>query len=186
MAQQLVIIDIEATCWKSQPPPGEQSEIIEIGICRLNLDSLEISAKRSILVKPARSKVSKFCTELTTLTQEQVNTGIPFAEACAILQADYATQTHAWASWGNYDQRMFASQCQSFAVEYPFGAQHINLKQRFAELGSLPKQIGMAAALRNTHLPLEGTHHRGDDDAYNIARLTAWMIEKYQVDEVLK
>lgn len=38
-ATTLIIIDIEATCWKKLPPPGQQSEIIEIGVCTYDLAS---------------------------------------------------------------------------------------------------------------------------------------------------
>jgi inhibitor of KinA sporulation pathway (predicted exonuclease) len=34
----------------------------------------------------------------------------------------------------------------------------------------------MAAALRRVGLPLRGTHHRGIDDARNIARLLPWIV----------
>jgi inhibitor of KinA sporulation pathway (predicted exonuclease) len=36
MAVQLdviIVIDVEATCWEGYPPPGQDKEIIEIGIC---------------------------------------------------------------------------------------------------------------------------------------------------------
>jgi inhibitor of KinA sporulation pathway (predicted exonuclease) len=35
----------------------------------------------------------------------------------------------------------------------------------------LRKKLGMAKALRHVGLELQGTHHRGIDDARNIARL---------------
>lgn len=60
----LNIIDIEATCWAAQPLPGQVSEIIEIGLCVLNLRTLERVERRSIRVRPERSEVSVFCTEL--------------------------------------------------------------------------------------------------------------------------
>ena len=28
-----LIIDLEATCWEDRPPRGQESEIIEIGVC---------------------------------------------------------------------------------------------------------------------------------------------------------
>ncbi|MFN8372868.1 MAG: 3'-5' exonuclease [Anaerolineae bacterium] len=183
---QLIIVDVEATCWKHEPPPGEQSEIIEIGVCKLNLETLEIADKRGLLIKPARSKVSAFCTKLTTLTQKQVDGGMTFAKACGILESVYQSKAQVWASWGEYDRRMFTWQCESFVVPYPFGEQHINLKKRFAELVKTPKQLGMAAALAKAKLELEGTHHRGDDDAYNIARLAAWLGQRYGVESVLE
>jgi inhibitor of KinA sporulation pathway (predicted exonuclease) len=83
---QIIVVDIESTCWEKKPPEGQESEIIEIGICPLDVPSGERLEKESILVKPERSQISEFCTNLTTLTQEQVNQGVPFAEACSILK----------------------------------------------------------------------------------------------------
>lgn len=172
-----LVVDIESTCWRGKPPPDEQNEIIEVGVCPVDLARREIVSTRSLLVKPARSKVSPFCTELTTLTQAVVDTGVSFAEACAALQADYESARCAWGSWGDYDRRMFDTQCASFGVAYPFSPAHMNLKALFAQLGKR-KQIGMAQALEMTGLKLEGTHHRGSDDAYNIARLLVYMLER--------
>ena len=57
----IVVVDVESTCWKGESPAGEHSEIVEIGVCLLDLTTFERSAKRSILVRPTRSKVSAFC-----------------------------------------------------------------------------------------------------------------------------
>jgi hypothetical protein len=48
------LIDIACTCWPYRPPPGEEQEIIEIGICCLNPAACEPLEKRSLLVKPER------------------------------------------------------------------------------------------------------------------------------------
>jgi inhibitor of KinA sporulation pathway (predicted exonuclease) len=179
----IVIVDIEATCWKRQPPPpGEENEIIEVGVCTLDMTVGELANKRSILVKPTRSKVSPFCTKLTTLTQELVDTGVSFAQACAELERDYCTKSRMWGSWGNYDQRLFESQCESFGVNYPFGEAYVNIKSVFAEMSQLARQVGMMRALKMTHLPAQGTHHRGHDDAWNIARLLKLLIERHGSD----
>jgi inhibitor of KinA sporulation pathway (predicted exonuclease) len=76
---------------------------------------------------------------------------------------------------------MFETQCASFYVPYPFSSQHVNLKALFAEAykrGSKVKPVGMLTALRMAKLNLQGTHHRGGDDAWNIARLLGHMIHK--------
>jgi inhibitor of KinA sporulation pathway (predicted exonuclease) len=178
----IVVVDVEATCWPKNPPPGQQSEIIEIGVCLVDLTSLEIKDAQSILVKPARSQVSEFCTQLTTLTQADVDSGMSFHDACALLQEQYQTSERTWGSWGNYDRRMFEQQCASFYVDYPFGSTHINLKQLFTEKAGLHRQVGMARALDVAGLKLEGTHHRGGDDARNIARLLLYLLDKHGTD----
>ena len=179
---QIVIVDIEATCWENGAvPPSQQSEIIEIGVCLFDTTTFEPLQKRSILVKPQRSKVSEFCTQLTTLTQAQVDTGIPFEVACALLETEYLTSERAWASWGNYDHRMFQTQCESFVVRYPFSEHHTNLKKLFGRMcvKRKDKQVGMAQALAIAEMELEGTHHRGADDAWNIARILQYMVNRF-------
>jgi inhibitor of KinA sporulation pathway (predicted exonuclease) len=168
---ELLVIDVEATCWQGKTPPGEQSEIIEIGLCRVDLRTGELLETRGIWVKPERSKISAFCTELTTITPEMVVDGISFSDACALLETKYRAKERAWASYGDYDRKQFERQCESFGVLYPFGPRHYNIKRAFAREQGLPKQVGMAGALRHLGLPLEGTHHRGADDAANIARI---------------
>lgn len=32
-------LDVEATCWEHDAPQGQRSEIIEIGVCELNLET---------------------------------------------------------------------------------------------------------------------------------------------------
>ncbi|HEY9876443.1 MAG TPA: 3'-5' exonuclease, partial [Candidatus Obscuribacterales bacterium] len=132
--------------------------------------------KRSILVKPERSKVSDFCTQLTTLTQEQVDKGVDFANACSILRNKYASKDKVWASYGDYDRRQFEKQCQARKVSYPFGTSHINVKTLFAVIHAFPEEIGMAEALELLGIPLEGIHHRGIDDAWNIAAILSELL----------
>jgi inhibitor of KinA sporulation pathway (predicted exonuclease) len=181
----VVIVDIEATCWKKNPPSGEQNEIIEIGVCTLDLKSLQRDKKRSIFIKPTRSKVSPFCTSLTSLTQEMVDEGITYAEACHVLEEDYATKSHLWVSWGSYDRKMFQQQAESFAVPYPFAESHLDLKRLFASVQNGGKKVGMARALKISDIPLEGMHHRGHDDAWNIAMILATLIKQHGRDMLL-
>lgn len=166
---QILVIDVEATCWEGSPPPGQESEIIEIGICTLDVASGERLDKQDILIRPERSTVSEFCTRLTTLTQEQLDQGITFQLACNILQKQYASKQRVWASYGDYDRRQFEKQCLAFGVNYPFGPTHINVKNLFAIALGLAAEVGMARALELMQLPLTGVHHRAGDDAWNIA-----------------
>ncbi|MDZ7291624.1 MAG: exonuclease domain-containing protein [candidate division KSB1 bacterium] len=175
---QIIVVDVEATCWDGEPPPGQESEIIEIGVCTLDVASCQRLEKQDILVKPERSTVSAYCTRLTTLSQAEIDRGIAFAEACAILQKQYLSKNRVWASYGDYDRRQFAQQCQSHNLEYPFGPTHINVKNLFALAHGLREEVGMAKALELMHLPLEGVHHRAGDDVWNIARILSELLLK--------
>lgn len=173
---RVLVVDVEATCWDGPPPDGQTSEIIEVGVCVVDVRTAERVERHGVLVRPEHSTVSPFCTELTTLTQEQVDGGVSFAEACALLREDFRARDRVWVSYGDYDRKQFERQCAATGVGYPFGPRHVNVKTLFALTRALPREVGMAQALEFAGHPLEGTHHRGVDDAWNIAALFADMI----------
>ncbi|MFD5967313.1 exonuclease domain-containing protein [Streptomyces sp. NPDC060311] len=171
----LNVIDLEATCWQGQPPPGAVSEIIEIGLAVVDLDARERVARHRILVRPTRSRVGAFCTELTGITQGEADRGVSLAQACETLVRDHGAGVRHWASWGDYDRKQLVRQCAADGIAHPFGhpaeRAHINAKAVFADAHGLRRRPGMARALEIAGLPLEGRHHRGVDDAWNIAAL---------------
>ncbi len=174
---QIIVVDLEATCWEGDPPPGQEQEIIEIGVCVLDIASGGRSGKRSLLVRPERSAISPFCTRLTTLTQEQVEQGLSFAEAIETLRREYRPAERTWASYGDYDRIALQRQCEQRGVIYPFGRTHLNVKNLLAISFNLPREVGLDRATAMCGLNLEGTHHRGDDDAWNIAAVLAVLLE---------
>lgn len=176
-ADKILVIDVEATCWEGNPPPGMQNEIIEIGLCLLDVRTRRPEGKRSIMVRPQRSTVSPFCTQLTTITPEMAAKGVSFSEAIDILFDDYDAPNLPWASYGEYDKNQFRRQCASAGVDYPFSDTHINVKTSIAEARNWHKPVGMHSALAKLNLPLLGTHHRGHDDAWNIACILATMLD---------
>ncbi|NVM54435.1 MAG: exonuclease domain-containing protein [Candidatus Helarchaeota archaeon] len=168
----IIVIDVESTTWKDIPPPSQEREIIEIGICPLQVATGKRLSKRNILVKPEKSTVTDYCTKLTTLTQEQIkNLGISLKEACSTLEKEYLTKTRTWASWGKYDKNQFERECKSKNVPYPFGPNHVNIKSLFASKKGLTHEVELLEALQMLGLQFEGTYHRAVDDAYNIAHV---------------
>jgi len=167
------IVDVEATCWEGEPPPGQVNEIIEIGICVLDTKTGAITPPQSLMVRPELSQVSPFCTELTGIRADDVSDGLLFSEACSKLVTEFDVENRIWLSWGDYDRKQFARDCEHKQVGYPFGSEHINGKALHAQLTGRGKQMGMARALEAYGMRLEGRHHRGADDAHNIARIVA-------------
>lgn len=178
----VLVIDVESTCWEPPDvqPRNEISEIIEIGIAVVNVKDLKIIRNDSILVKPQCSKVSEFCTKLTTLTQEQVDQGVSFQDACKKLVKEFNSPDTTFVSWGDYDRKMFDRCAKHFGVKYPFGPRHMNLKNSFTLLHGLEREPGMDTALEFLRLPLDGTHHRGIDDARNIAGIFINTLSKFR------
>ncbi len=178
LLNHILVIDVESTCWDGPPPDGQVSEIIEIGITQVNVTTLERVDKRSVLIKPQHSKISDFCTALTTLTPDMVANANGFKEAMLILKAAYNSKERLWASWGDYDRRQFERTCQLYDESYPFGPSHLNVKSLFALAMGLSHEVGLDTAYTQLGWAMEGTHHRGEDDAWNIAGVLCWLLKR--------
>lgn len=177
--EHMLIVDLEATCWRGHPPKGMMHEIIEIGLVVLDSNTKEILQKDSLIIKPEYSVISPFCTELTTLTQEFVDeNGIRFSEACEILKEKYRSHKRIWGSWGDFDRNQMRKDCQNKGVKYPFSDLHYNLKPLFSFAVGVGNDLGVSSALEYMDMPFEGTQHRGVDDAVNIGRLVQKMFNK--------
>lgn len=176
----IIIIDIECTCWPTNiPPPGMQQEIIEIGYSLLNYESNIISEHGSIIVRPTESVVSEFCKDLTSLTQEKVERGITFEEACRTLQSDFKSGSRLWASFGYFDEKVFRNMCERRNIPYPLINQHLNIKAVSTSLlGQHVKGIGHTLSLLG--LNFEGQLHSGNWDSYNAARILQHFARKHR------
>lgn len=166
---KILIVDLEATCWENEPPKGQQSEILEIGYALVNLDTGEVEKNAGIIIRPSKSTVSPFCTSLTTITPEMASKGVDIDIAIHRMTNHLGSlKKYPLVSWGDYDVKMLR---KTFPRDYPFADRHLNLKLVWALVSGHPKEVGMETALKVENIPLDGTHHRGVDDARNIAKL---------------
>ena len=165
------VVDVEATCWTTNNP-NNVMEIIEIGITPYTVATGKIGQKESILVRNDYSEISQFCTELTGHTQADIDAkGIPFKDACDILVNKYGSVSRAWASFGDYDRDQFQKDCRKKGVKYPFGPSHMNVKVLFALKHKETRAYGLPKTLERIGEKIDGRHHNGADDSYNIAKV---------------
>jgi len=170
---QILIVDLEATCWENDRiPTGQKVDIIEIGICELNRTTKAISKKQSIYVIPERSNINKFCTDLTGITPQLIEEkGIHFEEACEKIRDEYDSTSLTWAGFGNFDKEQIMEQCDYLGIENPFSENYINIMHQFKAYNGLYKMMGLKRTLKAMNMDFEGNHHSGSDDAYNAAKI---------------
>lgn len=167
-----LIIDLEATCCNDGSFPRHEMEIIEIGAVMVCSGTHQNVDEFQTFVRPIRHPtLTIFCKELTSITQQQVESAVAFVDAFSALTtwAD-GFAPYTFCSWGDYDRRQFQSDCKFSGIPYTLG-DHINLKQQFTVATGASRRMGLAKALQKAGLSFDGTHHRGIDDARNIARL---------------
>jgi 3'-5' exoribonuclease 1 len=175
-----LVLDLEATCCDQGTINREQMEIIEIGAVMVEPKNLTIIDEFQTFIKPVRHPIlTQFCKSLTSISQTQVDLAPTYPEAIALLKKWLSGYSNGvFGSWGDYDRKQFQQDSNFHKVPFPIAYPHVNLKQLFTETQGLPKRYGMAKALQIVGLPLEGTHHRGIDDARNIAKLLPYILGK--------
>ncbi|VAW71500.1 hypothetical protein MNBD_GAMMA12-3818 [hydrothermal vent metagenome] len=173
-----LIVDLEASCCDKKSIPRREMETIEIGAVIVEAKSLAKVDELSIFIKPVRHPVlTTFCTELTSITQKDVDSACSFPEAIDVFkQWLYVYENFIFCSWGDYDKSQIIQDCEYHKIPYPIGSEHINIKKLFSASQGLKKKFGMAGALKAAKLGLDGTHHRGIDDAKNMARLMPYIL----------
>ncbi|OUL19623.1 exonuclease [Nostoc sp. RF31YmG] len=171
--QYYLIVDLEATCCDDGTIPRHEMEIIEIGAVMLNSTTWEIDSEFQQFIQPVRHpQLTAFCTKLTSIQQQDVEQAPQFSEAIVSLTEWMKSfPNYIFCSWGNYDKNQFIQDCKYHNIPYPFAFEHKNIKEEFSQHLGVSKRFGMAQALQNLGLELQGTHHRGIDDARNIAAI---------------
>ena len=154
------------------------SEIIEVGLCSLDVNNLRREDRCSIMVKPMKSHINEFCTELTSITPEMVEFSKPLSNACAILEKEYDSQKRMWASWGDYDRNQFQRNCKEYRIRYPFGPTHLNVRTLFSITLGVNRKLELDEAFRYLGWELDGPLHRGVDDAWNTAKILKWLLSQ--------
>ncbi|CAB9519090.1 ERI1 exoribonuclease [Seminavis robusta] len=189
----LLILDFEATCDKGGNPKPQ--EIIEWPTLALSVATGKVEKVFHHYVKPTIKPVlSDFCTELTGITQSQVDAGKPLIDVMQMhlqwlsdnrLVPLYDEQgsptsctgegqrTFLYTSCGDWDLRTgLATQLSHLGVPVPSTFSNwINVKIAFQNVYASKKPGGMAEMLKRLGLELEGHHHSGIDDCRNIAMI---------------
>ena len=176
-----IILDLEATCWKDRNI-NKQHEIIEIGAVKVDRNG-NIESEFAEFVKPKLHPIlSDFCKELTTITQAEIDAAETYDKVISkFIDWIGIDQPYALGSWGFYDKTQFEKDCDLYQLDKSWLKNHISVKHQYAQIKNLKKPVGMDRALKIEDLTLEGTHHRGIDDARNIAKIFQVYFGKWEV-----
>ncbi|NXI39082.1 ERI2 exoribonuclease, partial [Galbula dea] len=192
----LIIVDFEATCWRDAGRRGP--EIIEFPAVLLNTSTGEIESEFHTYVQPQEHPIlSEFCTELTGITQNQVDEGVPlniclsqFLKWIVKIQKEkkimFSTDTLnnstseakacIFVTWTDWDLGVCLQyECKRKQLRKPdiFNS-WIDLKATYrAFYNRKPK--GLNGALQDLGIAFAGREHSGLDDSRNTARL-AWRL----------
>jgi len=167
------VLDLELSCYPGGIfPPGEQQEIIEIGLTTVDLASMKILKVRSIPIIPTMSSISPFCTELTGWTEEALKRrGCTFPEAVRRLTELYGSRNRLLVSDSAGDRKAMDWQCAIFGLPTAFGDDELNVSVLYSIYTGDFRNVKLEEKLNRVGIKFDGIPHRADVDSKNIARL---------------
>ncbi|XP_057698919.1 ERI1 exoribonuclease 2 [Corythoichthys intestinalis] len=196
----LIVIDFESTCWREKN--NHTQEIIEFPAVLLNTSTGKIELEFHTYVQPQeRPILSAFCTELTGITQTQVEAGVPlriclsqFGRWLQKLRLEkgvvFSTQQQSSSSesdgqklctfltWSDWDLGVCLHfECKRKQIHKPNVLNSwIDLRSTYRMFYSR-KPKGLNGALQDLGIQFSGREHSGLDDARNTAQLATRMMK---------
>ena len=177
-------------------------EIIEFPIVVVDVKRREIKTTFQTYVKPTIDpQLTEFCTELTGITQEQVDQGVTIQDAMRQVhmflgKAGLFSSEFIFMSCGDFDGNHLLKEAKEKEFFVPnYFKRWINIKKAFpihkfdaskqpydfTNMNTIhrckPTVRGMPQMLSQCGLELEGRHHSGIDDAKNLARVAINLME---------
>ncbi|XP_066990304.1 ERI1 exoribonuclease 2-like isoform X3 [Macrobrachium rosenbergii] len=187
----LVVLDFESTCWDNGARMGRQ-EIIEFPAVLLRTATGEIMSEFHQYVMPVEQPIlSEFCKNLTGITQEQVEAGVPLGTCLGLFSSwirklcdehqmsfntSVASKHVTFATWSDWDLGVCLHyECNRKQLRKPeFFNQWIDVKLTYKNFYQRRPQ-GLAGALKDLGISFEGREHSGICDTRNTAVLISRM-----------
>jgi inhibitor of KinA sporulation pathway (predicted exonuclease) len=180
----LLVLDFEAQC--IQNAKLDCQEIIEFPVVVVDVSAQKVIDKyfHSFVKPTVYPKLTDFCTELTGITQDKVDSADTleivlekldkFLEECGILKSKFC-----FVTCGDWDLRTcLRSEAKYKKLKYQdYLNSWINVKKVFGSLSGYTK-VGMPKMLSDLNLTLDGRHHSGIDDAKNIAKIVVKLLQE--------
>ncbi len=176
-ASRILVIDLEATC--DEVMTNWDMEVIEIGACWLEPDGSTPHRFQTFVRPVTNPHLTGFCSDLTGIHQSDVDTAPSFAYAASLLRefvTAYQQPNSFWISWGAWDKRQLAHDCEFHGLGDPIALPHVNAKRWFSKARGGIKDVGLRKACELAGVEFEGAHHRALDDALNAANLLSLLI----------
>lgn len=170
---KMLYLDMEMTCWGAVPT-DMQPEIIQIGVAELDVATYQVVRRQGWYVRPQRSTVSAYCTELTHITPDLLRKeGRPLVECLRSLKKSFSIQNKMVCAWGDdVTELVQAASDEGMTLHM----QGLNLGFLWNCTTQAPRRVGLQAALGQLGLAFEGRPHDAVEDAVNTARLHAeWL-----------
>lgn len=171
-----VILDLEWNNAYDRKSKGFINEIIEIGAVMLDEELQEVSRFSSLIRSQIGKKLRGSVKQLTHITNEDLDSGIPYTKALSELRRWIGARPNTVITWGDGDIRVLIDNCRHLnGIEIvPFLSNYADLQRYFQMIfnTSPARQVGLSSAAEILGIDESGfSHHRALDDSLLTAEL---------------
>ena len=163
---------------------GQVSQIVEIGACKVSLETKEITDQLQIYITPKEGYVSKSTRKFIHMTKEDVKNAVSFP--IAINQfVHWLGNDYYLCAWGKDDKAHIMNQCIRLKIKLDWLKNYNDIQKPIGKLllENNKSPIGLKNALDLAGIELQGKAHRGIDDALNTAHLFVKYIDQIDLQE---
>lgn len=158
---------------------GQPSEIVEIGACKVDMESGRIIDQFQIYISPRKGYIAKSTRSFINMTRKDMLSAVPFREG--IMQfVNWLGNDYYLCSWGKDDRIHLIDECIRKKVKLDWLTNYNDLQRQIGPLlrDDNKNQLGLQHALELAGIEPTGLAHRGIDDAVNTARLLIHLLDR--------
>lgn len=160
-------MDLELTCWEDVRF-SEDQEIIEIGICVLDINTYEVVKEISRTVRPTKNPIlSDYCKTLTNISQKEVDSSDTLVNVYKEITRTELPKIEEfiWASWGRDPEWIQRELVELSQHNFWLDPRYIDVKL------CTGIKMGMAKYMNTIELSFDGIQHRALPDAQNLSKI---------------
>lgn len=184
---QYVVMDLEWNNTYAKKANGYLNEIIEIGAVKLDSEIEPIDTFSCIIRSQIGKKLRGSVKKLTHLTNDDINSGLPFTKAFSLFRKWIGSEETVIISWGNGDIRVLLDNFKYLngINVIPFLDKYCDLQKSFQKQFKIEKgqQTGLLAAAEALNINSDMfIHHRALGDSM----MTAEILKRIYTDDFVQ
>lgn len=162
---------------------GQLSEIVEIGACKVDLNTKEIIDTFQIYILPRSGYITKSTRKFINMEKEALKSSVSFQLGIEKFK-EWLGQDYFLCSWGNDDKTHFLDQCTRNKIDLAWLKNYNDIQKQIGKIvnGESKNQLGLKSALEIAEIEPVGKAHRGIDDAINTAQLLIKYVDQIKLE----
>jgi len=165
---------------------GQLSQIVEIGACKIDLDTKQIVDEIQIYILPKGGYISKNTRKFINMKKEDIKKAVSFAEGIETF-SKWIGDNYFLCSWGRDDKVHIINQCVRNKIKIKWFKNYNDIQKKIGNViktdNKKQQQLGLKNALDLANIEAVGVAHRGLDDAINTAQLFMKYIDDIVLEE---